>query len=170
MLNKRVEKELNAQLVRELYSSYLYLQMAAYFESLSLKGFAHWMRIQEQEERMHAMKFYEFILERGGEIRLDAIDQPPQTWESPLKVFEQTMEHEQKVTAYINDLVAIAREEKDNATEFFLHWFVTEQVEEESSVDEILSQLKLIGDKSGMILMIDRELSGRPGLAAEGAQ
>ena len=152
-----MSKQLNA----EFYSAYLYLSMAAYFESLSLKGFANWMRIQFQEEQFHAMKFYDYILDRGDKVILQSIDTPPCDWDNPLAVFEATLKHEQKVTGMINDLVYLAREEKDNASEIFLQWFVTEQVEEEDNVSTILGQLKLIKDTPQALFMMDKELAQR---------
>jgi len=122
-----MEQALNNQLNAELYSSYLYLAMAAHFESTSLKGFANWMTVQAQEELAHAMKFYNYIVERGGRVRLAAIAEPVAEWDSPLAVFQAVYAHEQKVTGLINDLMKLAREEQDNACEIFLQWFVTER-------------------------------------------
>ncbi|MHC4488139.1 MAG: ferritin, partial [Planctomycetota bacterium] len=122
MISKKMEKALNGQLNAELYSAYLYLSMAAYFESADLAGFANWMRVQVQEEQFHAMKFYDYIIERGGRVTLGSIQAPPSDWDSPLAVFEATLTHEQKVTGLINDLVDVARGEKDNASEIFLQW------------------------------------------------
>ena len=135
--------------------------MAAYFQSVSLGGFANWMRVQAQEELTHAMKFYDFINERGGRVTLTAIDAPPTKWKSILDVFENTLSHEQKVTGLINDLVNLALKEKDHASQIFLQWFVSEQVEEEDSADEIVQKLKLIGKDGGGIFMLDRELGQR---------
>jgi ferritin len=139
MVKKKIEAALNKQLNAELYSSYLYLSMSAYFQSINLPGFANWMRVQTQEELVHAMKFYDFINERGGRVMLQKIDSPPTKWASPLNVFESAYKHEQKVTGLINDLVNLAVGEKDHATNIFLQWFVTEQVEEEASADEVAS-------------------------------
>jgi len=161
MLSKNMEKALNKQINAELYSAYLYLAMAAYFESLSLSGFANWMRIQAQEELTHAMKFYDFVYERGGRVVLDAVDAPPEAWDSSLAAFEGAYEHECKVSAMINDLVNLALEEKDHATNTFLQWFVSEQVEEEASADAVVQKLKLIGDHGNGIFMLDRELGQR---------
>jgi len=134
MISKKIEKALNKQINAELYSAYLYLSMVAYFESVNLPGFANWMKVQTQEELMHAMKIYDFVNERGGRVVLKAIEAPPTEWDSPLDAFEATYKHEQKVTGLINNLVNLAIEEKDHATSSFLQWFVNEQVEEESSV------------------------------------
>ena len=161
MIGKKMEKALNGQLNAEYYSSYLYLSMAAYFESIDLPGFANWMRIQVQEEEFHALKFYDYIIERDGRVTLEAIEAPPTEWSSPLNAFEETLKHEQKVTGLINDLVYLAREERDNASEIFLQWFVSEQVEEEDSVNTILGQLKLIKSSPEALFMLDKDLGQR---------
>jgi ferritin len=161
MLSDRMEKALNGQVNAELYSSYLYLSMNAYFKSVNLDGFANWMHAQAQEELMHAMKFYDFINQRGGRTLLAAIEAPPDQWDSPLAVFEDTLKHEKKVTGLINGLVDIAMEERDHATQIFLQWFVTEQIEEEESVGNVLEQLKLLGDAKQGLFMMDRELATR---------
>ena len=169
MLSDRMEKALNGQVNAELYSSYLYLSMNAYFKSINLDGFANWMYAQAQEELMHAMKFYDFINQRGGRTLLAAIEAPPDQWDSPLAVFENTLKHEQKVTGLINGLVDIAIEERDHATQIFLQWFVTEQIEEEESVGNVLEQLKLLSDAKQGLFMMDRELATRqpPDMAIE---
>ena len=161
MLPEKVEKALNSQLNAELYSSYLYLSMNAYFKSINLDGFANWMYAQAHEELIHSMKFYEFINRRGGRVTLTSIDSPPTKWESAVDVFEDTLKHEQKVTGLINDLVEVAIKERDHATQIFLQWFVTEQVEEEENVGGVLEQLKLLGEAKGGLFMMDRELSKR---------
>ncbi len=161
MLSERMEKALNDQINAEFYSAYLYLAMAAYFESMNLNGFGNWMRVQAQEELTHAMKFYDYVYERGGRVVLAAVDAPPKEWESPLAAFEGAYAHECKVSAMINDLVNIAIEEKDHATNNFLQWFVSEQVEEEASADDVVQKLKLIGDHGNGIFMLDRELGQR---------
>ena len=161
MLSEKMENALNDQLNAELYSAYLYLSMNAYFKSVNLDGFANWMYYQAQEEVTHAMKFYDFINSRGGRVKLSQIDAPAIEWNSPLAVFEATLEHEQKVTGLINDLVEQALEEHDHATNIFLQWFVSEQVEEEESVGGVLEQLKLMGEAKGGLFMIDRELAKR---------
>jgi ferritin len=169
MLPEKVEKALNDQMNAELYSSYLYLSMSAYFKSMSLDGFANWMYCQAQEELEHGMKFYEFINQRGGRVTLASIAAPPAEWDSPLAVFEDTLNHEQKVTGLINALVETALAEHDHATNIFLQWFVTEQVEEEESAGGVLEQLKLLGGAKGGLFMMDRELAkrGAPGDSAE---
>lgn len=161
MLTDKVQTALNSQFNAELYSSYLYLSMHAYFKSVNLDGFANWMYQQAKEELMHAMKFYNFINQRGGRAKTAAIDEPPSDWESPLAVFEETLAHEQKVTGLINDLVETANEAHDHATQIFLQWFVTEQVEEEESAGGVLEQLKLMSGHAGGLFMIDRELAKR---------
>jgi len=161
MIKENIREALNQQLNAELYSSYLYLSMAAYFESINLKGFANWMRVQTQEELVHAMKFYDFIIERGGKVVLSSIEGPPTEWASPLAVFDHAYEHEQKVTGLINNLVDLSTAEQDHATSNFLQWFVAEQVEEEASADEVVQKIKLMGDASGGLFMLDRELAQR---------
>lgn len=168
MLTEKMQKALNSQLNAELYSSYLYLAMHAYFKSVSLDGFANWMYYQAQEELMHSMKFYDFITQRNGKVQLMEVKAPPANWDSPLAVFEATLEHEQKVTGLINDLVDIALEQRDHATQIFLQWFVSEQVEEEESVSGVLEKLKLMGEAQGGLFMMDRELAKRKPSAASG--
>lgn len=161
MLSQAMEKAINEQIRDELYSAYLYLSMAAYFENASLPGFGHWMRLQSQEEVEHAMKFYDFVNERGGRVMLHAIDQPPVDFDSPLDIFEMTLEHERKVTAKIHGLYELALEESDYPVQVMLHWFIEEQVEEEDSAGEILETLRMIGDRTQGLLMLDRELGRR---------
>lgn len=161
MLEKKMEKAINDQINAELYSAYLYLSMAAYFESTNLKGFSSWMRVQTMEEQAHAKKFYDFVNERGGRVILSAIEAPPAEWESPLAAFENVLEHEQLVTGRINDLVNLAQELKDHASNSFLQWYVDEQVEEEATASEIIQSLKLTQNDSSGLFMIDRELGQR---------
>jgi len=161
MIKKKMQEALNYQLNRELYSSYLYLSMSAYFQSINMKGFAHWMRVQTQEELAHAMKFYDYLGQRGGRVTLSPIESPPSEWGSPLEAFEHVYEHEQKVTGLINDLVNLAISEQDHATNNFLRWFVTEQVEEEESASEVVEKLKLVGDATEGLFMLDNELGQR---------
>ncbi len=161
MLTDKMQKALSGQMNAELYSSYLYLSMNAYFKSVNLDGFANWMYYQAQEELEHAMKFYDFICQRGGRVQLAQIEAPPSEWNSPLAVFEDTLAHEQKVTGLINDLVEIANKERDHASQIFLQWFVSEQVEEEDSVGGVLEQLKLMGEAKGGLFMMDREMAKR---------
>ena len=161
MISKKMEQALNEQVNAEMYSAYLYLSMESFFKSLNLSGFATWMRAQTQEEMMHAMKIYDFIIERGGRVLLKQIEGPQTKWESPLAVFEAVSKHEQKVTGLINNLVDLAIEEKDHATNSFLQWFVNEQVEEEASADEVVQQLKMMEKAPGGMFMLDRELGQR---------
>ncbi len=161
MLSDKMEQALNKQLNAELYSAYLYLSMAAYYYSINLNGFANWMTVQNQEETMHAMKFYHFINERGGRIWLDTIDKPATTWSSSLEVFEETLKHEEKVTGLINSLVDLAIAERDHASNAFLQWFITEQVEEEASANEVIQNLKMAGNDPHALFMLDRELGTR---------
>ncbi len=161
MLKDKMEKALNDQVQWELYSAYIYLAMSAWFQAQGLPGFANWMRIQFQEETMHAMKFHDFILERGGRARLQAIDAPPRDWKSPLAAFEHALEHEEGVTERINKLMSLALEAKDHATAIFLQWFVTEQIEEEASVQDIIQKLKLTEGATGGMFMLDKDLAAR---------
>ena len=161
MITPKIEKALNEQLNHEFFSAYLYLSMAAWCQSNDLDGMANWMQVQFQEEQSHAMKFFNFITERGGKVELAKIEAPLNEWPNPVALFEATLSHEQKVTRLINDLIYLARDERDNATEIFLGWFINEQVEEEASVDKVLGQLKIAKDSPHALLMIDRELAAR---------
>jgi ferritin len=161
MLSKAMQDAINEQIKNELYSAYLYLAMAAYSEANSLPGFAHWLRVQSDEEVAHAMKFFDFVNERGGRVVLHAIDQPPVEFESPVEIFEQTLNHERKVTGMIHHLYELALEEKDYPAQVMLHWFIDEQVEEESNATQILDTLEMIGDKGQALVMLDRELAKR---------
>lgn len=160
-MDKKMEDALNKQMNAEFYSSYLYLSMAAWFESQNLGGFARWLELQAQEEWGHGMKFYRFINERMGTIKLDKIDKPAEEWESPLAVFKEVMKHEQKVTGMINDLVDLAAELKDHASFNFLQWFVAEQVEEEASADEVLNKLKMAKAAPAGLYMLNKEMGAR---------
>lgn len=161
MIKDRLEKAINDQINAELYSAYLYASMEQYFYSINLKGFANWMHVQTQEEMAHAIRFANYVNGRGGRVLLKAIDAPPSQWDNPLQVFEEIYKHEQKVTSLINGLVDLAMEEKDHAMYNMLQWFVAEQVEEESSADDIVQQLKLIHEDKSALFMIDRELAAR---------
>ncbi|MEM1578820.1 MAG: ferritin [Archaeoglobaceae archaeon] len=160
-ISEKVVKALNVQLNREIYSAYLYLSMSAYFESLGLKGFASWMKVQWQEELMHAMKFFDYIANRGGRVELYEIETPQKDWASPLEAFEFALEHEKAVTKRISDLVNMAVEERDHATFNMLQWFVNEQVEEEKSFGEIVAKLRLAGNDTRALLFLDSELGQR---------
>ena len=161
MLSEKMQQALNKQLNCEFYSSYLYLAMAAYFNSAGLAGFAGWMRVQAQEELLHAAKFYDYLSGRGARVELREIGRPPANWRSPLVAFEDAYRHEQGVSRAINELVNLALEEKDHASNNFLQWFVAEQVEEEASFNGVLQQLKVMGEAPGGLFMIDRQLSQR---------
>lgn len=161
MISEKIQEALNGQINAELYSAYLYLSMEAYFQSQNLPGFASWMRVQTQEELTHAMKIYDFLNERGGRVILKSITEPQAEWQSPLAAFEAAYKHEQKVTGLINDLVNLALDEKDHATNSFLQWFVNEQVEEESSADEVVQKIKMVDKAPGAMFMIDKELGQR---------
>lgn len=161
MLKENVEKALNEQINAELYSAYLYQAMGAYFEEKSLSGFAHWMDMQAVEEMEHARKIYDFVNERGGRVILAGIEKPKNEWESPLEAFEDSLAHEEKITAMINDLVGLADQENDYATRSFLQWFVDEQVEEEDSVGEIVDKLNLLSDSPRGLFMMDQNLGSR---------
>ncbi|MCS7010404.1 MAG: ferritin [Anaerolineales bacterium] len=161
MISQRMQEAINEQINKEFYSSYLYLSMAAYFEDKSLPGFAHWLRLQADEEREHAMKFYNHLVDRGGRVRLKAIDAPPVDWPSNLAVFEEVQQHEAKVTASIYALYELALQEKDYPAQTLLHWFIDEQVEEEKNAAEIVQQLRLIEEHSASVLMLDHRLAKR---------
>ena len=167
MLTDSLEEALNEQINAELYSEHLYLSIAAYYEDEGLPGFASWMRAQADEERAHAMRIYDFVIERDGRVTLDSIDSPPREWSSPSDAFEAAYEHEVEITEMIDDLVALAREENDNATENMLQWFVAEQVEEEATAQAVLDKLKHVGDDGPGLLMVDQELGQRGGAGGD---
>ncbi len=161
MISEKMEKAFLDQINKELYSEYLYLSMKAYFAKLNLNGFVNWMDIQVQEEHAHGMGMFDYVLERGGEVVLEAIEKPENDWKSPLDVFKHVLAHEQFVTERINALVDVAEETKDRAAMLFLNWYVKEQVEEEASVGAVLAQLELIGDDKLALLALDKELAQR---------
>ena len=163
MLSKAVEQAINDQIKNELYSAYLYLSMSAYLESANLPGMARWMRLQSDEEMSHAMKFFDYVNDRGGRVVLQAIGQPPAEFGSPLDVFEKALAHEQKVTGLINQIYDLAVKEDDYPSQIELQWFITEQVEEEKSAGDIVELLKVIGDHGPSIIMVDRQLGARQG-------
>jgi ferritin len=169
MLKARLNEAYNKQINAEFYSAFLYLSMSAYFEDKNLPGFANWMRIQFEEEQFHALKFYNYVNERGGRVALDTIEKPITEWNNMIHVFEETLKHEEHVTSLVNDLMALAIEEKDYASSSFLQWFIDEQVEEESNVNAILEQLKLINGEGHAVLMMDRELATRTFVPPTGA-
>ncbi len=161
-----MQKALNEQINAEAYSAYLYLAMAAYFENRGLAGMANWMLVQYQEEQQHALKFYRYIVDRGGNVALDTIAKPTQNWDSTLAVFEAARDHERMVSQRINDLATLAVELKDHATHAMLEWFVGEQVEEEATVEAIVAKVQLVGEQGAGLFMIDRELGGRVAASA----
>ncbi|MBI5297316.1 MAG: ferritin [Chloroflexi bacterium] len=161
MIGKAMQDAMNEQINKELFSAYLYLSMAAYLEDRSLPGFAHWMRVQEAEEREHAMKFYDFIIERGGRVALKAIDAPKSEWKSTMEVVEEVAAHEAKVSASINALYELALAEKDYPAQIMLQWFITEQVEEEKNAAEIVASLKMIEAHETAVLQLDHRLGKR---------
>jgi ferritin len=160
-MNKNVEKALNEQIHAEFFSFYLYLSVAAYFTTRHLDGFAHWMRIQAQEEFSHAMKLFDYLNERGGTVALLALDAPQHDWESPSAAVGAVLKHEQHISQRINSLVDLATAEKDHATTVVLHWYVNEQVEEEATADTLYHQVKMLEDSPHGLLMLDRELATR---------
>ncbi|MDD2889496.1 MAG: ferritin [bacterium] len=161
MIKKKMEKAINKQINWELYSSYFYLSMSAYFEFINLSGFANWMKVQAREELEHAMKMFNYLVEQRNRVILSGIFSPPSDWKSPLDVFEDTYRHEKKVTGLINKLVELAGMEKDSETKAFLQWFVKEQVEEEENASKIVKRLKLIGNSKSKLAVFDKELSRR---------
>ncbi len=161
MLNNKINDAINAQINAELWSAYLYLSMAMQLEDAGHAGFANWFRIQFKEEQAHAEIFMNYVVSRGGRVVLKAIDAVPTEWKCPLCVFEDTLAHERKVTALINDLYALAEAEHDYATRGMLDWFVNEQVEEEETAKNMIDRLKLIGDNGFGLYMMDQELGAR---------
>jgi len=160
-MNQKVEKALNEQIHAEFFSFYLYLAVSAYFKTIHLDGFANWMNIQAQEEYAHAMKLFDFLIERGGQVELKALEAPQQEWSSPSAAFDAVLAHEQFITDRINSLVDISTQEKDHATTVMLHWYVSEQVEEVATADTLCNQVKMVEDSNHGLLMLDRELSAR---------
>ncbi len=161
MIGKKIEDAFNKQINEELFSAYLYLSMSAQFEAMNFGGFAHWMRIQAREETEHAMKFYTYLFERGGQVKLAAIAGPQTEWKDPLEMFEEAYKHEQKITGLIHGLADLAEKEKDRAAMLFLQWFIDEQVEEEKHADEIVQTLKQIAKAPGALYMLDKQLGSR---------
>ena len=160
---KGVVAGINDQIANEFYAAYLYLAMAAYCDAENLPGFAHWMRMQYDEERGHALRLFHFLLERGERVQLKAIDKPPTKFGTPLEVMKATLAHEKKVTVSINKLYEMAVKEKDYPAQLMLQWFINEQVEEERSVGDIIAQLGMAGDSGPALLMMDRQLASRAG-------
>jgi ferritin len=166
MLVQTLEDAMNDQITNEMFASNQYLAASAFFEGLSLPGFARWMRQQAEEERGHAMKFYDFVHDRGGRVRIGAVPQPVTDFGSPLDVFEKALAHERTVSGQINAIYALAVRENDFASQAFLNWFVTEQVEEEKNAQQLVDTLRMVGDRGDALVMLDRELGARgPGEA-----
>ena len=160
-MNDEVRKAINEQINRELYAAYLYLSMSAHFEAEALEGFAHWMRLQAQEEQGHAMRLFNYLLERGARVELGTIQAPPTSYGSPLSIAEQALEHERKVSEQINRIYALAAQHHDFATQVQLQWFLTEQVEEENSGQTMVERLRMAGDNRAALLILDREVAAR---------
>jgi ferritin len=161
MLHKKMTQALNEQINKEMYSAYLYMSMSNYSALIGLKGFSSWFMVQYHEEMFHAMKLYGYVQQQGEEVALKTIKAPPSVFKSPMDMFTKTLTHEQYITKSINDLMELAIVKKDHATQIFLEWYITEQVEEEENDNDIIAQLKLIGDSPQALLMLDRELGGR---------
>ena len=161
MLSQKINDALNTQIKAEFYASHLYLSMSAYCDSIGLTGLAHWMHHQSEEERTHAMRLFEYIQARGGQVILQAIEKPPADFDSALGVFQQALEHERSVTKMIHELREQAVKENDHATEVALQWFVKEQVEEEKTAGDIVARLKMVGDNRVALLMVDGDLGSR---------
>lgn len=161
MWSEKLEKAVNEQIKNELYSGYLYLAMAAQCESMNLKGFAHWLKVQAKEELGHAMRLYDFVNDRGGRVVFEAIEKPPVEYTSLREMFETVYQHEQKVTGLINKLYEMAKEENDYPLQVHLQWFIDEQVEEEKNASEIVAMLKLAGESGSGLLMLDKALGER---------
>lgn len=162
-LSPAVEKAINDQIHHEFHSAYIYLSMSAYMEAVNFPGFAHWMREQAKEEVNHAMKLFDYVNDRNGRVTLKALEQPPADYASVIATFENALAHEQKVTKMIHDLYALATKENDYATQMALQWFITEQVEEESTATAVVDRLKIAGNDGAALLMLDRELGSRVG-------
>jgi ferritin len=161
VLSHAMQEALNRQIQAELASSYLYLSMSAYCAGRNFDGFAHWMRLQSTEEYGHALRLYDMVLDRGGQVTLLPIEAPQADFESLLDVMQQTLAHEQKVTALIQELYAVAVREEDYTSQAQLQWFLTEQVEDEKTAERIVEQLRLIGGQTAGQYLLDRELAGR---------
>lgn len=167
MISDRLVDEINEQIKYEFYSAYMYLAMSADCADRNLTGFAHWMKLQADEEVAHAMRFFNFLLERGARVELQGLDQPPSTFGSPLEIMGKSLEHERFVTGRINELYALALDENDYPAQVLLQWFVTEQVEEEASIDEIVERMKMFGQDGSTLLMLDTQLGARPAESEE---
>jgi ferritin len=161
MIGKKMQDSYNTHIQAEIDSAYLYLAMAVQCDAQNFKGFAHWLRLQHHEEMAHAYKMIDYLLERGGKVVLKTIAAPPTEFGTPLQVFEQVYEHEQAVTKRIHDLYENAVSKKDVATQVFLQWFVSEQVEEEANASEVVEKIRFLGDKASSLLYLDKEMKKR---------
>lgn len=166
MISDKMQEALNEQVNKEFYSAYLYLAMSAYCNTIGLPGFSNWMRQQYEEESLHVTKMYDYILNQGGAIHLKAIEEPPKEFGTPLEIFQATLKHEQFITGSIHKLMDQAVAERDYASQAFLQWYVTEQVEEEANVNDILAPLRMVGNDKGGLMMIDQKLGQRAAPAA----
>lgn len=162
-MDAKIQDAINEQIRAEFHSAYLYLAMSAHFAGKNFDGFAHWMRLQAREEMAHAMRLYDYLLERGGHVELKAVDAPGGDFGTPLEIFEAALAHEKKITAMIHALFDLAREKSDYATEQMLQWFIAEQVEEEDSAGRAVEQLRLAGDHTPALLMLDQRFGARSG-------
>lgn len=161
MISDKMQQSISDQITAEFYSSYLYLAMSAWCETQNLKGFANWMRLQSEEEKEHAFKLFDYLVNRGGKVLLGTLDAPPGDFDSVQDVFEKTLAHEKEITSRIHKLNEQAMQEKDFATSAHLQWFITEQVEEEASAEEILNQIKMVEGRPGSLFYIDRHVGKR---------
>lgn len=161
MPTKAVEAAINHQIAMEFHAAHLYLSMSAWLEEKNLPGFASWMRIQSDEERGHAMRLYQYLIEAGGRVRLEGLEAPPTDFESPLAIMEASLAHEKKVTGAIRKLYELADKDKDYATQLTLQWFINEQLEEEKQAQDVIARLKMAGDSSAALLFIDSQLGSR---------
>ena len=161
MITQKIELALNEQINKEFYSAYLYLAMSAYCNKLGMPGAEHWFRMQYDEEVIHMTKMFDYLMQHGGDVRLMKIDEPPHEFGTVREAFETSLAHEQFVTRSINELLDLAIEEKDHATGVFLQWYITEQVEEEANVEELVQRFKMAGDNGGSLMILDDKLSQR---------
>jgi ferritin len=161
MINNKMQEAINEQIKAEMDSAHLYLAMSVYCESKNLRGFAHWLKTQYQEETEHTFKLLNYLVERGGIVKLQGIQAPAAEFGTPLQVFEKVLAHEVQITSLVNKLYEVALQEKDYAAQIFLQWFIQEQVEEEGNATAILERLKMIGTSNGSLLYIDKELGKR---------
>lgn len=163
MLSETVQQAINKQITMEFGASHAYIAMAGYFENLNLSGFANWFRVQSEEEREHALRFFDYVLDRGGQVQIGALHEPQAEFAAPLEAFEYALGHERKVTAAIHAIYKLAADESDYATQSMLKWFIDEQIEEEKNAEEMIQHLKMVGESSVGLLMLDQKLAARKG-------